>query len=150
MVAIPVAILALAAGIYLLIYVKQAGLGTLYKLLAWKVIGLSLIFIVAAAVIGVHHMRHMHQCHASGHCDMRHGDGGCPYMTHGSCGMQGGSQPECCKPNAACCGEKKECCSGTEMKACCKDMKGGPASCSEMSGGKAKPACCAKDSAAKK
>jgi hypothetical protein len=150
MIAIPIAILALAAGVYLLIYVKQAGLGTLYKLLAWKVIGLSLLFILIGAAIGVHHMRHMHRCETSGHCDMKRGDGGCMYMTHGSCGMQGGSMPECCKPGAACCAEKKECCSGGEMKACCKDMKAGPASCSEMGSDKAKPACCAKDSTAKK
>jgi hypothetical protein len=147
MIQIALAILALAAGVHLLIQVKQASLGSLYRNLAWLVIVLSLGFMLCGIARGVMHMRHMRQCEASGQCDMKGGKGDCPYMQHSGCGMDAKGE---CGMKKDCCMEKKECCTGGEKKACCKDMKGGAAGCSEMGGEKAKPACCAKDSAGKK
>ena len=150
MIQIALSILALAAGVHLLIQVKQSGLGSLYRNLAWLVVLLSLGFMLCGVARGVMHMRHMRQCEASGQCDMKRG-GDCPYMQHSGCAMDGKGEcsmkKDCCMEKKECCAEKKECCK--EMQPCCKDMKGA-AGCSEMSDGKTKPACCAKDSAAKK
>ena len=69
MTALPLSVLALAAGIYLLIKVNCEYLGGLFKFLAWLVILLSVVSIVGVARHMVH--RHMH--------------GGCGM--HGECGM---------------------------------------------------------------
>lgn len=90
MIAIPFAILALAAGVYLLIQVKHYGFGGLYKALAWLVILLSITCISFCVARGGMHMKHHHQCsQMSGQCDMRSGDA-CPHMEGGKCEMSGG------------------------------------------------------------
>jgi len=157
MIAIPLSILALAAGIYLLIYVKQSGLGPLYRYLSWLVVLLSLFFIVCCVVRGVRHERDMRECHTSGRCGMgHHGEGACPYMKGGpGCCVQGGSgtirgaEAGCNMGSASCCAKP-----GEGGKSCCnKEGEAGMASsCSKSSYG-AKAACCAKadaDSTAKK
>jgi hypothetical protein len=159
MVAVAIAILGLAAGVHLLMRAKEANHGMFYKLLAWKVILISGLFIVGGTVIG---WKHMHHCQESGQCSMHKGE---------SCSMKGGDckmeSADCCKAKMDCCkaGEEKDCCKemkskggcpemAGEMKDCCKDMKGGKGACSEMSGADAKPACCMdhtkSDSTAKK
>lgn len=145
MIQIAISLLALAAGVHLLIQVKQLGLGSLYRNLAWLVVLLSLAFMACGVARGVMHIRHMRQCEASGQCSMGKGDAACPYMKggHGDCKME----------SADCCKEKKDCCKEGTQKDCCKDMKDAKGGC-EMSGVGAKPACCmdkaAKDSTAKK
>jgi hypothetical protein len=133
MVAIPLAILALAAGVYLVTYVKQFSLGGLYKYLSWLVILLSLACILGGVARGVMHYRHMRECMASGQCDMK-GGAACPYMKPGNGCMQNG--------NCNMMGHDEG-----GMKDCCKDMKG-MGSCPDMKDGNAKSSCCKKDAAA--
>jgi hypothetical protein len=152
MILIPLSLLTLAAGTYLLVYIKQAGFGGLYKYLAWLIVVLSLFFIVCTVVRGIRHHRCMSECRASGQCSMGGHEGGgcCPYMRGGCCDMEGGHR-ECTKGAEGCskeAGEGKACCKkgGEEGKApgCKKDADG------------AKPGCCMKgakaaaDSSAKK
>jgi len=69
MVAFPLAILALAAGVYLLIKVNREYLGGIFKFFAWLIIILSLVAVGGAVRHGVHHhFRRMH--HVEGHCGM--------------------------------------------------------------------------------
>ncbi len=133
MLAIPLTILALAAGVYLLIHVKQSGLGPLYKYLGWLVVVLSLLFIVCCVVRGARHNHRMEECHMSGQCGMsRHGEAACPYMKSpaccaqgGSCNMQGG-HAECNMGAQGCCAEK----GGDDKAPCCmKDGQSAKASC---------------------
>ena len=74
MIAIPLLLLALAAGIYLLITVTREYLGGLFKALAWLVIVLSLLSIVGVGFHGLHHLHRMHRMggHAWGPCMERH------------------------------------------------------------------------------
>ena len=152
MIQIAISLLALAAGVHLLIQVKQAGLSALYRNLAWLVVLLSLAFMACGVARGVMHMR---QCQSSGQCSSAKGGEACPYMKggHGDCKMEAA---DCCKEKKECCkeGEEKECCRemkmkggcpemGGEMKGGCKEMTGGKGACSEMGGAGAKPACCA-------
>ena len=139
MVAVAVAILGLAAGVHLLIKVKEANLGMLYKLLAWKVILISGLFIVGGIVVGWKHMHRMHECHEACERGM---------MKGAACDMKG-MQGECKMDSADCCKIKKDCCKEGEEKACCKDMKmkggcpemgGDMKECKDMKGGKG--ACC--------
>lgn len=148
MVAVAIAILGLAAGVHLLIKVKEANLGTLYKLLAWKVILISGLFIVGGVVVG---WKHMHSCHESCERGMMKGAACDMKGMQGECKME---SADCRKMKKDCCreGEEKECCKDMKMKGgCpemggdmkeCKDMKGGKGACSEMGGAGAKPACC--------
>ena len=150
----PFAILALAAGVYLLMQVRIAGLGPMYRNLSWLVITLSLLCMLGGALHGIHHWRHRGE-HRMGMRGMGMGRDGscCRYMMNGpSCCMQGGS----CQMGIG----KDACCMGdSAMKGhmgC--DMKGSgsmPACC--MKGEAAKPSCCMKgmgkaaaDSTAKK
>jgi hypothetical protein len=91
MIALPLCILALAAGVYLLIKVNREYLGGIFKFFAWLIILLSLVATCMVARHSLHHnfgrMHHMH-----GHCDM-------PGM-HGSCSMDGGAMGSCCKMGA--------------------------------------------------
>ena len=154
MLQIALSILALAAGVHLLIKTKEAGLGFLYKALSWLVVLLALGFMLCGVVR--HHHMHGHHCEMSNHCDMGRGEGACPYMKGGSdCCMHGG-KGECSEGKGSCTkGEMPSCCSkGTEgaMPACCgKEAK---APCCDKGTEKAMPACYAKgakaDSTAKK
>jgi hypothetical protein len=133
---IPLAILALAAGVYLLIQTRLSGLGGIYRGLSWLVITLSLLFMLGGAVRGVAHWRHMRQEMASGHCDMHRGGhgfhdmgglGACPMGMPGCMGMGSpGMQGSCCTMG------------GAAMPACCSGMG--------MGADSAKAACCTKDS----
>ena len=151
---IPFTLLALAAGVYLLVYIKQAGFGGLYKYLAWLVVLLSLLFIVCTVVRSA---RHHGCCQSESHCKMSAHQGGdaCPYMKGGDCKMEGG-HGECTKGAESCskekgCEEGKACCKkGAEdgKAPCCKkDGEEGKAACCTKGAESAKPACCAKGGA---
>jgi hypothetical protein len=140
MAAIPLAILALASGVYLLTYVRQFSLGALYKYLSWLVIVLSLLFIFASLARGVVHLRHMRQEHAMGRSHMGPGRD-CPYMQGGSGAMHGmpGSMGSCCTMGGCCTKE------ANAPAACCsKDAMSAKGSCTGMGDGKELPACCQK------
>ena len=145
MLQIALSILALAAGVHLLIKTKEAGLGFLYKALSWLVILLALAFMLCGVVR--HHRMHERHCEMSTHCGMGHGEGACPYMKSGADCCMHGSKGEC--------SEGMSSCTKGEMPACCKkDGEEGKAACCEKGTGKDKPACCTKgakaDSTAKK
>jgi hypothetical protein len=123
MLAFPLAILALAAGVYLLIQVKQSGLSPLYKNLSWLVIILSLLFMLGGVARGVMHIRHHRMEAREGHWGMRHGG---PGMDR--------KMPSCCM-------------SGMGSNSCCMPGSAGPmghSSC-DMKADGAMPACCRKD-----
>jgi hypothetical protein len=63
MIALPLSILALAAGVYLLIKVNREYLGGIFKFFAWLIIILSILTIggIVRHAIHHHHMRKMHQ-----------------------------------------------------------------------------------------
>ena len=84
MIALPISILALAAGVYLLIKVNREYLGGLFKFFAWLIIVLSLVSTVVVIRHGVHHFRMCH--HRFEHGEM---SGGCTQGggMHGSCAM---------------------------------------------------------------
>ena len=161
MLQIALSILALAAGVHLLIKTKEAGLGFIYKSLSWLVVLLALGFMLCGVVR--HHRMHGHHCEMSGKCDMGRGEGACPYMKGGSdCSMHGnsccmhGDKGQCSEGMSGCTkGEIPACCSkgGEEGKAACcgKEAK---APCCDKGAEKPMPACCAKgakaDSTAKK
>lgn len=67
MVAFPLSILALAAGVYLLVKVKREFLGGIFEILSWLVIVLSL------ASIGFLGFKAMHHC-GGGHCEEGRGE----------------------------------------------------------------------------
>ena len=69
MIALPLSILALAAGVYLLIKVNREYLGGLFKFFAWLVILLSLISTGVVIRHGIHHFRAEH-CHSE-RCEMK-------------------------------------------------------------------------------
>jgi hypothetical protein len=110
MIAISISLLALAAGVYLLTYIKQFSLGSLYKYLAWLVILLSIGSISGEVAKGAMHMRHMRECTASGECNMK--GGACPYTKNADCKMhgEGGMEKSCCKKDGA--ESKMDCCKG--------------------------------------
>ena len=64
MIALPLSILALAAGVYLLVKVKREFLGGIFEILSWLVIVLSLV------CIGFIGFKAMHRC-GGGHCEQR-------------------------------------------------------------------------------
>lgn len=135
MILIPFTLLALAAGVYLLVYIKQAGFGGLYKYLAWLVVLLSLLFIVCTVVRGVRHHRCMSECHASGQCSMGSHEGGgcCPYMKGNCCSEAGNCKME---------GRHSECTKGAEGYS---KEAGEGKSCSKKGGEDGKTPCCKKD-----
>jgi hypothetical protein len=135
MAAIPLTILALAAGVSLLIKVKKEGMGGLYSLLSWIVILLSILFIVGLGVRGWRHHRMgqpmmggygmEHRMWGHGHCGQMQGDGDCCGMHGGMMGRGNGmSCPEggrsCCIDNGA--AMHNGCCMGDSMSksAACK------------------------------
>jgi|GEM_PF-1872645 hypothetical protein len=79
MIALPFSILALAAGVYLLIKVNREYLGGIFKFFAWLIIVLSLLSTAAVIHHGIHHFRMRH--HHFEHCGMHRGD------LHGGCSM---------------------------------------------------------------
>jgi hypothetical protein len=88
MIALPISILALAAGVYLLIKVNREYLGGIFKFFAWLIIVLSLLSTAAVIRHGVHHFRMRH--HHFQHCDMAGGgmNGGCSMDgMHSGCNM---------------------------------------------------------------
>jgi len=82
MIALPLSILALAAGVYLLIKVNKEYLGGIFKFFAWLVIILSLVAVGGVVCKAVRH----HCCgNMQGHCGMMQGRCG---MMQGHCDMQ--------------------------------------------------------------
>jgi len=148
MVAIALSILALAAGVYLLTYVKQFSLGGLYRSLSWLVILLALGFIACGVARGVMHMRCASHCESSAKCTYKDGSA-CPYTKDGKCMKDMG---ECSMKGHGECSMDKE--GGDSKMECCKKMREAQGSCSEMHGEEGKAACCKKgmaaDSSAKK
>lgn len=65
----PLSILALAAGIHLLIKVKREYLGGIYPVFAWLVVALSLLAIGFGGFRAIQHHRH-EMCHDGGKCTM--------------------------------------------------------------------------------
>ena len=91
MIALPLSILALAAGVYLLIKVNREYLGGIFKFFAWLIILLSVVAVVSTVHHGIH--RHFHHgCHMHGHCGMHEGVMGkehCDMDANGACPMAG-------------------------------------------------------------
>jgi hypothetical protein len=95
MVALPLSILALAAGVYLLIKVKREYLSGLFSILAWLIIVASLISIGFSSVRALHD-RHHGGCGNKEECRMEKrivikedGAGSCHGMGKGECNMEG-------------------------------------------------------------
>ena len=97
MIALPLSVLALAAGVYLLIKVNREYLGGIFKFFAWLIILLSLVAVGSTVRHGIHHFRHRHECRmngGAGHCEMggpgmMNGMKSCGPGTEGSCPMSG-------------------------------------------------------------
>ena len=155
MIALPLSILALAAGVYLLIKVNREYLGGIFKFFAWLIILLSLVAVGSVVRHAVHHHFHGGMRHGEcqmeervmikefKHCDMGN-DSTCPMA---GCKMMGDSvildravcekmmgKEACeklCKDRGQCIMTKDECakmCGGT-MK--CGVMMGQNACCKE-------------------
>lgn len=97
MVFFPLSVLALAAGVYLLIKVKREYLGGAFELLAWLVIFLSLVAIGFGGYKAVKHSRG--KCDKRSHCNIEKKvlikDGGkCHQMNAGACAHNGSCRME--------------------------------------------------------
>lgn len=165
MTALPLSILALAAGVYLLIKVNREYLGGLFKFFAWLVIVLSLLSTAAVIHHGVHHFRMRHQGFRHGrmeeqmmmrefHGNCTPGDSVCPMS---GCKMMGDSvvldravcekmmgKESCeklCRERGQCIMTKDEC-----ARMCGAQAKDGMETMKCCKGdGKETPACCKKD-----
>ena len=71
MIALPLSILALAAGVYLLIKVNREYLGGIFKFFAWLIILLSLVAVGSVVRHAVHHRFGHRMCHEGGNCEMK-------------------------------------------------------------------------------
>lgn len=164
MIGLPLSVLALAAGVYLLVKVKREFLGGAFEILAWLVIVLSL------ASVGFVGFRALHHC-GGGHCGkpqechmekrvtiMNDGMGHCTMdstMSMGGCKMEGDSvvmEPAMCEKmmgkeaceamraqRGRCIVSKEECMTMCHAggKACC----AGPGQGACAGGGSEKPMC---------
>src|ERR1035441_550767 len=90
MIAVPLLILALAAGVHLLIKVNREYLGGLFKFFAWLVIVLSLLALGVTVARGVHHMRARHHFRMT-RSDWHGGTGCCERTTM----MKGSGEGHC-------------------------------------------------------
>ncbi|HWB62230.1 MAG TPA: hypothetical protein VG603_01880, partial [Chitinophagales bacterium] len=143
MVAVPLLILAFAAGVYLLMKATREFMGPLFKGLAWLIIILSLLALIGGVV------RHAHHCHGSCRDNVREermiirdmGDGHCMMdsaMASGCCKMMGDSvlmdSGMCCKmmgketcekmmhERGRCIMSKEECAKACGGQHCCMGM----------------------------
>lgn len=166
-IAIPLLILGLAAGVYLLIKATKEYLPGIFKGLAWLVIALSLLAIFAIVGRGLRHFNHMRGCEGNchheqattsqmgeNHCAM---GGACPM---GGCKMEGDSvvvekeacekmmgKEACeklCKERGRCILTKSECMEACKGHGGCGMEMGSSKSCAGHEGG----ASCCKDKAA--
>lgn len=122
MVALPLSILAFAAGVYLLIKVKKEYLSSLFSVLAWLVIVASVISIGVSCMggfCGGHHGK----CNESDECRMEKkiiikegGAGRCHGMSEDACNMKG------CKMEGDSCVMDKEACEKMMGKNACDAM----------------------------
>lgn len=136
MVAFPLSILALAAGVYLLVKVKREFLGGIFEILSWLVIVLSLVSVgflgyKSLRNCGGGHCKQDRECRIEKRIILNDGGGHCKLDSASSahCPMMDSLGKEECmkKCNEAglpCCAEKKDVqcakkCEG-EKKACCK------------------------------
>ncbi len=124
MVAIPLSVLALAAGVYLLVKVKREFLGGLFEALSWLIIVLSL---VAIGFTGYRVVKNMTCGHCKGgaqECRMEKEiiiKGG----EHGACPHAMGSMPgdmKCCKAEGDSMVMEKEMCEKMMGKEACETM----------------------------
>ena len=114
MIALPLSVLALAAGVYLLMKATREYLGGLYKFFAWLVILLSIVSVVASVRHGIHQFRHHGNCEqgqcekdkqcseAQGgkHCEMGANGGACPMGGNSGACTMGANSGAC--PMGAC------------------------------------------------
>jgi hypothetical protein len=122
MVALSLSILALAAGVYLLIKVKREFMSTIFSVLAWLVIGLSLANIGVIGVKACKYYCHNH-CEEKGECRMEKqiiikddGMGHCTKDSSSTCSMSG------CKMEGDSVVMEKEMCSKMMGKDACEAM----------------------------
>ena len=122
MVALPLSILAFAAGVYLLIKVKKEYLSSLFSVLAWLVIIASLAAIGFSVAEGIEdycedHCEGKRECHMEKKIIIRGGEGGGGYhMGEGGCSMKG------CKMEGDSCAMDKEACEKMMGKEACDAM----------------------------
>ncbi len=168
MIALPLSILALAAGVYLLIKVNREYLGGLFKFFAWLIILLSLVSTGVVIRHGIHHFRS--ECCKKERCEMKEqviikelhgmpGDSVCPMsgckmmgdsvvLDHAMCEKMMGKDgcEKMCKERGQCVMTKDECakmCGG--MSKCSGEAKEG---CKGE--GKEMKACCKGEAGEKK
>ena len=166
MVAFPLSILALAAGVYLLVKVKREFLGGIFEILSWLVIVLSLVSIGFLGFRACHNHCGEGQCSQGKECRMEKeviikddGRGHCSMdstMSMSCCKMEGDSmvmdkamcekmmgKDACdamCKERGRCIMSKEECMKmcHAEGKGCCGEKKEGAC---PMGGGEKKECC---------
>lgn len=124
MVAFTLSILALAAGVSILIKVKRDYLGSLYTFLAWSIISLSLVS------LGYTGYKALFSCNKSQHCTKQ-------YECSKSTSCNNYNQPSCsqgekkccsentnsgCKPGSYCCIVDREMCSKAMGAAACDSL----------------------------
>jgi hypothetical protein len=169
MVALPLSILALAAGVYLLVKVKREFLGGIFEVLSWLVIVLSL---VSVGFVGVRAFHHGHcgsgpcgiqegcrmekqiiiKDDGKGHCSMDSSskmmgcckmEGDSVVLEKGACEMAMGKEAceKLCKERGRCVLSKEECRKMCEAKGipCCVDKAG--AECTKKCEGQGKSCC---------
>ncbi|MBI4945098.1 MAG: hypothetical protein HY840_01705 [Bacteroidetes bacterium] len=134
-IAIALLLLSLTAGAWLLYKTQKESLGTLFKVIAWFVIAMSLGSMICCGIRSImNSCKEKQECNMTEQCEMR-GEGECSFG-HGGMGMMrshrmmmyGGH--EGCGMMKECCQEKMECNEGKE------ECEGEKMDCSKMGGEK--------------
>jgi len=158
MLALPLSILALASGVYLLVKVKREFLGGIFEILAWLVIVLSLVSVGFVAFKSINrcggHCGNREECkiekriivnEGESHCKMNNGcsmsgckmEGDSCVMDKEVCEKMMGKEAcdEMCKERGRCIMSKEECMKvcHTAGKSCCAE-KGEPSGCAMHQG----------------
>ncbi len=121
MAALPLSILALAAGVYLLVKVKREFLGGIFEILSWLVIVLSLVSIgflgfKAFSHCGGGHCGQARECRVEKQVIMKGGNGHCEMNSSSTCTMGG------CKMEGDSVVMEKEMCEKMMGKEACEAM----------------------------
>ncbi len=119
MIALPLSILALAAGVYLLVKVKREFLGKIFEILAWLVIVLSLVSVGFSGFKGLHHCggdkcKQGSECRVEKEVIIKDGKG--------TCSMESTSSMTCCKTEGDSMVMEKEMCEKMMGKEGCEKM----------------------------
>lgn len=129
MVALPLSVLALAAGVYLLVKIKREFLGSAFELLAW------LVIVLAVASVGYTAFKLLNKC--GGSCEakqachvekevvikqMGEGGGTCHGMAKAECAA-GGEAASCCKMQGDSVVMDQATCAGMMGKEQCEAMR---------------------------